>query len=362
MQTTPPRFVALDHVRALAAFLVFFWHFAHGPFGAPVPFAQSPLLGILDEGHTGVALFMCLSGYLFAKILEGRGISYGKFLERRAWRLLPLLGVVALLVGVRVFAMGGELHRYALDLLYGVALPTLPNGGWSITVEFHFYILLPLLLLALRRYPAALIGVLLLAIALRWAIYSATGAIQPIGYWTLIGRIDQFIGGMLAYRFRRAAQGRHAFAAAASVLLASAVLDFAGGFYGTRDSFLWVFIPTAEAVGFSVLIAYYDSTFTPRQSGISGFVGRIGVYSYSIYLLHFFFVFDAARFVSENIVAFHTIYGAIPWAIASFLLMVPIAWASYTFIELPFLRRKRDYVLRDRDLERVGERAGQGIG
>jgi len=29
-------------------------------------------MALLDEGHTGVALFMTLSGYLFAKLLDGK--------------------------------------------------------------------------------------------------------------------------------------------------------------------------------------------------------------------------------------------------------------------------------------------------
>jgi peptidoglycan/LPS O-acetylase OafA/YrhL len=64
-------FIALDHIRALAAFMVFTWHFIHGPAGDfPVPTGYAPAifpLSVLDQGHTGVALFMCLSGYLFKK-------------------------------------------------------------------------------------------------------------------------------------------------------------------------------------------------------------------------------------------------------------------------------------------------------
>ncbi len=60
-------------MRALAAFLVFSWHFTHGRESWPIPFGYAPsifLLAPLDEGHTGVALFMTLSGYLFAKLVR----------------------------------------------------------------------------------------------------------------------------------------------------------------------------------------------------------------------------------------------------------------------------------------------------
>src|SRR5262245_59261357 len=142
-------FIALDHVRALAAFMVFAWHFTHAVEGYPVPFDYVPALvplSLLDEGHTGVALFMTLSGYLFAKLLDGKSIDYGAFLWNRAVRLLPLLAVVIVMVGLMKFVAGESVTRYAYEILNGVWAPTLPNGAWSITVEFHYYVILPLFL------------------------------------------------------------------------------------------------------------------------------------------------------------------------------------------------------------------------
>ena len=75
-------YVALDHVRAVAAFMVFTWHFTHGRGGSPIPLGYVPAFppaALLDEGHTGVALFMSLSGYLFAKLLEGKTINFKAF-------------------------------------------------------------------------------------------------------------------------------------------------------------------------------------------------------------------------------------------------------------------------------------------
>src|SRR2546426_4916546 len=102
-------FIALDHVRALAAFMVIAWHFTHGTQGYPVPFEGAPVvfpLALLDEGHTGVALFMTLSGYLFAKLLDGKAIDYLAFLRNRVLRLLPLLFVVILIGAIRFYVKG----------------------------------------------------------------------------------------------------------------------------------------------------------------------------------------------------------------------------------------------------------------
>jgi peptidoglycan/LPS O-acetylase OafA/YrhL len=86
----------LDHVRAVAAYLVFVWHFLHMTPQFPVPYASQPVFpfALLDEGHTGVALFMTLSGNLFAKLTGDHRIDFPCFLWSRAVRLGPLLVVV----------------------------------------------------------------------------------------------------------------------------------------------------------------------------------------------------------------------------------------------------------------------------
>lgn len=163
-------FIALDHVRALAAFMVVAWHFLSV---TKVDYSFAPAifpLALFDEGHTGVSLFMCLSGYLFAKLLNGKNINYQAFIWNRVIRLLPLLSLVVLIVGLQKVWAGEDLQRYALSILKGLLAPTLPNGGWSITVEFHFYLILPALLWIFRRHGALALSVILAAIMLRFCL------------------------------------------------------------------------------------------------------------------------------------------------------------------------------------------------
>lgn len=148
--TTGKYYVGLDHLRDIAAFMVFTWHFLHVHDGH---FAAAPLfpLSLLSEGHTGVALFMTLSGYLFAKLLDDKKINYPAFPWNRFLRLAPLLLLTLLIFGFSRYSSSGMLPLdYALFftkwILSGLVLPTFPNGGWSITVEFHFYLMLPFLL------------------------------------------------------------------------------------------------------------------------------------------------------------------------------------------------------------------------
>ena len=347
--STGAHYIALDHVRALAAFFVFAWHFTH----VTVPLSYVPALipfSILDEGHTGVALFMTLSGYLFAKLLDGRRIDYRAFLWNRAIRLLPLLVVVVAIVGLTKLINGEGLAAYALATAQGLFLPTLPNGGWSITVEFHYYIILPALLGMSARSKFLPLSIIVAAVGLRWFLHHERGEIQSLAYWTIVGRIDQFVLGMLAYQFRRLIARRHwvALAVIASFMIVYWRFNALGGFYHypsyPSPRPFWIILPTIEGFAYAISIAWYDNSFSHSTSRLSRWIGRIGEYSYSIYLLHFFVVHAMARFVNEHVMNLSNFYVACLWAVACFGLMIIPAYFSFRFIESPFLNLRKRYV------------------
>ena len=346
-------FIALDHVRALAAFMVFAWHFTHAANGYPVPFEYVPALfpfSLLDEGHTGVALFMTLSGYLFAKLLDGKSIDYKVFLWNRALRLFPLLAVVILIVGILRFMSGGSMYSYLHSIARGAFYPSLPNGGWSITVEFHYYAILPLFLWMFGKSKLLPISIIVVAIALRVFVYREMGEIQSLAYWTIVGRIDQFALGMLMYQFRASIAYRHVLAIAifTGFTMFYWYFDLHGGFYQNPSypspSPLWIVLPTIEGIAFAVGIAWYDNSFSHSTTGFSRFVGRIGEFSFSLYLLHFFVVFHAARFVNERVMDISNFYVACLWSVVFFLLLVPAGYLSFRFIEAPFLKHRKRYI------------------
>jgi peptidoglycan/LPS O-acetylase OafA/YrhL len=142
----------LDHVRAVAAYLAFVWHFLHMTPQFPVPYASQPVFpfALLDEGHTGVALFMTLSGYLFAKLTGDHRIDFSCFLWSRAVRLGPLLVVVIAAWILIEWFIGSPIPMS--DIVGGFLYPTWPFGTWSIAIELHFYLLFPLLLFLFRRH------------------------------------------------------------------------------------------------------------------------------------------------------------------------------------------------------------------
>lgn len=347
--STGKYYIALDQIRALAAFLVFIWHFLHVNNLHKTEIPIFPL-SVITEGHVGVALFMCLSGYLFAKLLEGKSINYSAFVYNRALRLLPLLLLVIAVVGLERYLSGADMVSYVKRIAAGIIMPSLPNGGWSITVEFHFYLVFPLLLILSRKWEYALLLGVLVAVVVRTFFYIELGQAQSFAYWTILGRIDQFVLGIVAYQFRSLLAGRHVLFVILSImfLVFYRWFEVRGGFYSMPSypspSPIWIFIPTIEAIFFSSLIAWYDNSFKHGDGRIAKAAALIGACSYSIYLLHVFFVFRIAYYINQHLVVLANVYIAILFGVLSFLLIVPLSYASYRFIELPFLRYRTRYV------------------
>jgi peptidoglycan/LPS O-acetylase OafA/YrhL len=341
----------LDHVRALAAYLVFVWHFLHMTPTYPVPYASGPVFpfALLDEGHTGVALFMTLSGYLFAKLVGDRGIDYPAFLWSRAVRLGPLLVVVIAAWVVIRWLAGNPIP--ASDIYGGLLLPTWPYGAWSITIELHFYLLFPLLLLLFRRYgPFMLLAVVAGAMFARYDWWRIHGEAQHIAFWTIFGRIDQFVFGML---FALVPVRRNVLRVVAGVSMLSFLIlwnefDLMGGFHhfdgSPSKSPLWIFIPTVEAITWGSLIAFYDGAGFRLPAWLDRALAKVGEWSYSIYLLHFFPIILLRNLFWERSGNAGDFFPALIVANLAFLAFLPVAAASYHWFEKRFLVYRKPYL------------------
>jgi rhamnosyltransferase len=199
---------------------------------------------------------------------------------------------------------------------------------------------------------------LVAAILLRTGIFLATGEVQTSAYWTIIGRIDQFLLGMI---FARISVNRWA-VAAGFVLCVFAVHAFNahGGYYDAPSypspRWYWIIWPTIEALGFSSLILLYERAPIVVPSWLSRPLRIAGETSYSIYLLHFLYI----RYVPFNKlldalgvpVSLPALYFA---GFVAFLSMLPIAWLSYQMIERPPLRMRLQYIARHEDKDGHGK-------
>ena len=182
----------LTGLRFLAAFYVFIFHIY---LRTPFSFLPAPVATVISMGAIGVNLFFVLSGFIltYAHLKDFSQPElptlqyYGKFLIKRAARIYPayLVGLLASL-GVSIFLQDFP-HPFtiivALDATMlqsyfpSLAMKWYGGGAWSVSTEFFFYSLFPLLLPLLLRLPGkALLPLLVLAVVVSSlpGLYSAT--------------------------------------------------------------------------------------------------------------------------------------------------------------------------------------------
>lgn len=354
MQSSSNRYILkLDHIRALAVYMVFSYHFLHTE--SVIPLSQSPRFwpaSLLDEGYTGVSLFMVLSGYLFAEIIGERKISISYFIINRMLRLVLLYTMVFILWWPWFWVRGVNI---ADNLIPGFFLSTWPKGGWSIATEFHFYLILPFLLTIRRRCGVgAWILLIFLFVAIRAAIWLLESQVQVLAYRTLIGRIDQFLLGMLFQQFKQTRCAERLLPVIALTLGAAFVVlwhefDAAGGFYGLggypSPNPIWIVLPTIEGIAYAAFIAWYDISPFRLPRRLDWLLCKIGECSYSIYLWHFFAI--AAVSIVLTRFAPTVSVGYIEWFLIGNVLFTSVAgmaYVSYSLIERPFLRLRVRYL------------------
>jgi peptidoglycan/LPS O-acetylase OafA/YrhL len=344
--TSGAYYKGLDHVRALAAILVYCWHSLH-LYIVPQYYPKLFVLSLFEEGHTGVALFMTLSGYLFAKLTDGSEIDTKNFLWNRLCRLAPLFAVLYLFYALR--------EGYTLDaMIKGFLLPrNWPGASWSLAIELQFYLCFPILIHLQRRYGNVTLVYIALAFLLsRELIWLITGSVQDLAYWSILGRADQLLMGMLFYQvsktpFLRNRRGWLFLGVATAFLALFHWININGGafaaFPNPSPSQLWVWLPLVEGLTYGCLIMCYDTmawTFTGRFSDA---LARLGELSYSIYLIHSALLLGLLyTYMPPGGVPLYAVVAA---CAGFFVVVVGLAKLSYTYIEQPFFRFRLPYLV-----------------
>ncbi|MGB8941100.1 MAG: acyltransferase [Streptomyces sp.] len=361
--------VSVDHLRAYAALLVLLCHGTYmiSPYLREIPnsdphdwlYSQNPLATLVLEGHSGVALFMVLSGFIFTIGTLGKDVHYGRFLCNRVLRIFPLY-IALIVLGIGAHKQGANLLAVLQSL---VGLGNLPGSlslgavssmWWAIAVELQFYLLFPLFSrLLTKRGPLALLKLLAgitVIRALVWA--SATGSISvnSMLYYSLAGRIDQFLLGMVAAWFF--VHHRARFQGLLKVAVATALAT--GGIWAFNQThafherhatrLLWVDV---EGTMWALVVLTYVATISSTGT-VSRSIAKIGEMSFSVYLLHYMVVtaIISRRWWFE--LTGRPVVDAFLTAVAAVLPITLVA-AAVTFngIERPFLRWRRAYLVTD---------------
>src|SRR4051812_3706120 len=178
----------------------------------PKPGRTDVLDRVIGEFRIAVVLFFVLSGFLLAQPWIGtpptRPPRLGRYAVRRIARIGPaywaaVLGSFVLLHGSghgREIAVG-DLPKFMAFLanVFPATRGQLDPPLWSLHIEVSFYVVLPLIGLALLRAKRPLLVCLALFVAgLAWTTIGTLHAWPPETLWTLPSYLGAFTAGIAA--------------------------------------------------------------------------------------------------------------------------------------------------------------------
>jgi peptidoglycan/LPS O-acetylase OafA/YrhL len=363
-QTAIKYIAGIDGVRAIAVLSVILFHytsyfrdfFLHS--AQPIQFIGK----LISIGWIGVDFFLVLSGYLIANMLMRRRLNsvkdYVSFLRRRALRLLPayLVCVLVFLGLAAVFFPSSKIlsNQYLLWTMLA-NIPTawgdrsaLGDGNltlvhfWSLALEWHFYIVFPLILLLVRSMRTVAFCLILAALASR--LYFLSAALPNYDnaiYSFTLCRIDSLGIGALLATFKLT--NDHRLASRVGLVGAGLLMAITLAITSNNTPFkalTWLQIAGYPIISLSAaMIIYYILCAKTHDRAIifleSNLLTKIGRSSYSLYIWHLPFyplivAFAKSQFESE-------ITQLIFSVVISLLLTCALAAASYRYLELKFM-------------------------
>ena len=299
---------ALTGVRGVAACVIVLYHFGY--------------VGLYDGGHIAyykiphgyllVDMFFMLSGYVIGLTYRdafesGHLRNYASFMLKRVARLYPAYLAIGLLYIAKIAAgLSGQdtLSMFSpSDIVgnllmmtgWGLHIHPLMGVAWAASAEMGSYLLVPLLMLLTIRRSPLLCG--LTAVAALAAIYmvsiSGRGSAGPLdvtngnSFYPMMRAVAGFTLGLAIYRCshildRLSMTAQDILLACILIAIVVTVAIAAG------DRLLYVlFIPL-------VMVLSRDGRLAQALFG-NALVYRLGLISYSIYLIHPLFVSFAVR-------------------------------------------------------------------
>lgn len=316
----------INGLRAIAVIAVVLFHF-------------NP--SFVPGGFAGVDIFFVISGYLMTNIilrgLQNNTFSIFKFYVARANRIIPPLAFVCLTlvifgwfylypedykqlgkhIGGSIFFISNMIYWHESGYFDVASREKWLLHTWSLSVEWQFYMIYPIVMLVLHRYislknikKALLIGT---AIGFLACIY-ATIKWPTLAYYSLPTRAWEMMFGGVAFLYPLNLQEKaKKYIEAAGVLLI--ILSYA--FINSNTP--WPgYLATFPVIGSFIIITANRQSSYITDNVIFRYIGK---WSYSIYLWHWPLVVLGYYFNIEY------------WIFIGIPLSILLGWVSYQYIE-----------------------------
>lgn len=302
------RLPSLDLLRLLAVVLVLGRHMSSPPESWPA-IVRLPLLLWIQGGWVGVDLFFVLSGFLVSGLLFNEykscgSLGVGRFYMRRGWKIYPPFFVL-LAISIAVAVPRWQTIPIApivSELFFLQSyMPGLWGHTWSLAVEEHFYVLLPLTLVSILRWNRGSATPLRPVLAIATVVAVASLGLRLLNWYRLPAydqlthlfashlRFDSlFFGVAISYLYhfhpesfaRRYAPWRKALITGGGVLLAPAF-----AFPLETTPFISTLGLSTFYVGSGMLLVGVLHSRIPAHRSVV-LMATLGSFSYSVYLWH----------------------------------------------------------------------------
>lgn len=320
----------LTATRGFAASMIVIFHFGLNVF----PFSE--LQPFFAKGNMAVSYFFTLSGFIMCYTYFNQQIGYVDYVKRRLARIGPLYWFAILLSIPIVLQETGLAMKLILNLFFlqayfpGYAL-SVNSPGWSLSVEFCFYLLFPFLLWLYKInqrkfvFGSVLFFVLSQIIHLFLVDRNISGDMwwHELIYYNPIGHLNAFVLGMTGYYFMNLIVARniklHVLGVLVLIILSLMYLPYSK--HNGLLSPLFLLLIIGIAVKSKTVLNVRPLVW-------------LGEISYGIYILQMPVNYFTAKL---NAKYFHLEGGAFFWFFLVVLIIV--STICYTYLEQP-LRRK----------------------
>jgi len=362
---TQPHLPAIDGLRGLAAMGVVFVHCWCINGATPKPQFSFhditvPLYRLFSPGFSGVFLFFILSGFCLTYPFlsnPGRPYNWPSYVLSRVRRILPayiISFLILFLIGQWIYHAqilpssekflyeSFNPHRFIRELLL-IQKSRIVNSYWTLVLEWRWYLLFPGLLLFARRFSPAVLVALSCGVSYLAQIPVLAGTVNQTTFDQVFAVLPMFALGIWAAHLAALAPERlHPWE---RQLISQTQLGVIAGALWCLAFFPPIMgaplRPSVNTWGplyfFLILAAIKHPVFTKILG--SAPLAKLGVFSYSIYLLQEPIIRASNRFLHrpEHGIWQHlfTNFFVMP------LLCILAGWAFYYVGERPFLKRSR---------------------
>lgn len=349
------RIGSIDGWRMIAAMGVLYTHTWTTLGNPPLNIAGFNLMQFFNLWGAGVHLFFVISGFCFFLVLSKKPTldlrAAGEFWKKRWLRIAPAFYVACTVYAFGHYSWFSGNIGYRLFFNFIFLQNMVPNAMinaiyWSLAVEWHFYLLLPLVFLFIRKWGVIGVVTLILAVHLTLNLLHYKGLLMPGDgwYYTIFGNIGHFAWGiLLAYLFSKRI-GAVFFSKAVSIL-AGFVIAYAGKMFffsvvvakAGRAGFIFQTIgPLIMTLGFACMI--YSCLENQTLSAIWGnrVFSTLGRISYSFYLWHVY-VLEIMYNLLKDVIP-RTGPGVFTLMLISLCIIIPVSFISYRLFESFYFR------------------------